>query len=288
MAVKEIKKVGNRGTVFTFADDISVYLIEGISKWFLCDTHLGPDSMEYIKNYILEQAKEKPVIVFNSHSDWDHVWGNCAFPTSIIVGHDTMRKRLQDIGQYELNTLTKYHAGSIELVLPNMTFSQSLTFADEKIECIHAPGHTIDSAVCYDRQDGILFVGDLVEEPFPYLDFIDLKTYIKTLEWLKDFPARLKVSAHSGIVDNQLIDKNINYIKAFLYDEPINPEVYQSCLPVHNFNINNRLYLKYEDIVRIKLQDMFDYTLFKGSLPDLKQAEYKELLEALENYCKEL
>ncbi|MBC8016052.1 MAG: MBL fold metallo-hydrolase, partial [Sporomusaceae bacterium] len=269
-------------------DDISVYLIQADKNWFLCDTHLGSRSMDYIKKYISMQLNKKDVIVFNTHSDWDHIWGNCAFQGGIIIGHETCRNRMSEIGQFELDRLTEYHQGNIKLVLPNLTFSDRIAFAEDAIEFIHAPGHTVDSSICFDRKDSILFVGDLVESPIPYLDFNDLEVYIKTLNFIKNFPAKIKISSHSGIVDNALIDRNITYIKNISKGNPINPIVNQECLSVHNFNINNRLFLKYENRVREKLGDNFNYILFRSSFGDLKEVGYKDLKEALELYFKHI
>ncbi|HEY3426860.1 MAG TPA: MBL fold metallo-hydrolase [Negativicutes bacterium] len=288
MVVKDVSKVGNRGAIFTFEDDITVYLIDTAKNWFLCDTHLGPQSMECIKNYISLQANKKEVIVFNSHSDWDHIWGNCAFQSGIIIGHETCRQRMNEIGQFDLARLPEYHRGTIELVLPNLTFSDRITFVEADIEFIYAPGHTIDSSVCFDRKDSVLFVGDLVEYPIPYLDFSDLEAYIKTLDFIKNFPAKVKVSSHSGIIDNTLIDRNITYIKDIIKGSSIDPIVYQECPEVHNFNINNRLFLKYENMVREELKDNFDYTLFKNNFEDLKKVSYTDLQEALELYFMHL
>jgi len=285
--MKKVSKVGNRGVIFTFEDDITVYLIKTDKYWFLCDTHLGPESMEYIEKYILAQPK-KEVIVFNSHSDWDHIWGNCSFRDKIIIGHETCRKRMNEIGQFDLARLSEYHRGNINLLLPNLTFSDRLIFEEDEIEFTYAPGHTVDSSVCFDRKDGVLFVGDLVEYPIPYLDFDDLEAYIKTLNFIKNFPAKIKISSHSGIIDNVLIDCNITYIKNIFDGNPIDPIVYQECASVHNFNINNRLFLKYESMVREKLKDNFDYTSFRNNFEDLKKVSYMNLQKALVLYFEHL
>jgi glyoxylase-like metal-dependent hydrolase (beta-lactamase superfamily II) len=284
MAIKDISRVGSRGVIFTFEDDISVYLIKADNNWFLCDTHLGPKSMEHIKNYISEESDQKPVIVFNSHSDWDHIWGNCAFSGGIIIGHDACRTRMKEIGQYELTKLTSYHKGTIKLVLPNLTFNDRMTFDEDGLEFIHAPGHTIDSAICFDYRDSVLFVGDLVEDPIPYLDFSDLRGYIKTLTFIKEFPAKVKISAHSGIVDNALIERNIAYIMDVCSGYLVDPGFFRECPEVHTFNINNRLFLMYENAVRDQLKDNFDYSQFRSNFGDLKKVKYVQLQDELEAY----
>lgn len=284
MGIKDRSKVGSRGVIFTFEDDISVYLIETDQKWFLCDTHLGPESMEGIKKYILQEGKNKEVIVFNSHSDWDHIWGNCSFENGIIIGHETCRKRMSEIGEFDLRRLSEHHCGLIKLVLPNITFNDKITFPEEEIEFIYAPGHTVDSSICFDKKDSVLFVGDLVEWPIPYLDFHDLPAYSKTLEYIKNFPARVKISSHSGIVDNELIEGNIAYVNDIFKGNVVDPAVYQGALHVHTFNLNNQLFLKYEGMIRRKLGDKFNYALFRKNFKDLDKISYAELQNALDEY----
>lgn len=281
-----IKEIGSRGVILTFEDDISIYLVHTEHRFFLCDTHLGPISMDCVKQYISAELNKKEIIVFNSHSDWDHIWGNCAFADAIIVGHESCRKRMHERGELELEKFAKYHNGTIELKLPNLTFDHRIVFEEDGIEFIYAPGHTIDSAVCFDRKDSVLFVGDLVEYPIPYLDFHDLEAFIKALEFIKGFPARVKISAHSGIIDEKLIDDNIAYIKDVLFNRPVDAEKYGECRSVHSFNVNNLLFLKYENIAREKLKEEFDYRAFRSNFGDLHAIKYEDLEEALENYMR--
>ena len=62
---------------------------------YVCDTFLGPDSMKDIARIIKDNGHhEKPVVVFNSHADWDHVWGNCYFEDAMIISHRECRNRM--------------------------------------------------------------------------------------------------------------------------------------------------------------------------------------------------
>jgi len=218
----KIERIGKRGTLLTFQEgdslfsqDTCVYLINTEDKLFLCDTHVGPKSMDIVKDYInAEGLGNKEIIVFNTHSDWDHIWGNCAFPDSIIIAHDSCRRIILENGEKELERYKGiYHDGSFGLKLPNLTFDSKLRFEDYGIEFIYAPGHTVDSAICYDKIDSVLFVGDLVEYPEPYLQYENLEEYIKTLECIKSIKADTVISGHSGIVNEDLINENISFIR---------------------------------------------------------------------------
>ncbi len=283
-----IREIGARGVIFTYEDDISVYLIKGDHNLVLCDTHLGPLSMKVIKDYLVTRILPQELLVFNSHSDWDHIWGNCAFEGAKIIGHETTKTRLQEIGQFELNRLRKFHNGEIELKYPNLTFSERLALEDEKVEFIHAPGHTIDSSLCFDRRDSVLFVGDLVEFPIPYLDYYDLNAFIKTLELIKHFPAEVKLSAHSGIVNEDLIERNLSYIKRIQLSQPIEPEMIGSSAEVHQYNLNNRLLLKYEPLIRERFGKNFDYPTYKSNFLDLGHVNSEDFEVALKKYLSGL
>lgn len=283
-----VQEIGSRGVIFTYEDDISVYLIRGDRYTIVCDTHLGPLSMDIVKKYILSHAMGNDIMVFNSHSDWDHIWGNCAFSDALVIAHKTARTRMQEIGKFELNSLKEFHNGEIELRLPNLTFKDKLTLEDEDIEFIYTPGHTIDSSICFDQRDSFLFVGDLVEYPIPYLDCYDLEAFIKTLEFIKSFPAKVKLSAHSGIIDNELIEQNISYIKGILKREPISPEAISSSLEVHQYNLNNRVLLQYQSEIREKLGQSFNYATYKRNFNNLAKVTTDDFALTLKKYLSGL
>jgi len=280
-----IQTIGKRGVMFTFDDNISVYLIAADKRVFLCDSHLGPRSMEAVRQYIRRRWPDREIVLFNSHADWDHIWGNCAFPGALIIGHETCRARIRETGQYDLERLADQHRGEIVLVPPNLTFSAELNFPEEEVSFIHAPGHTADSALCFDRRDAVLFVGDLVEAPLPYLDFLDLASYIKTLEIIKQMPAKIKISAHSGIVDEALIDRNIAYIRAVLLNEPVDTGDDETGKSVHNININNLLLLKWERVLRHRLGANLNYPALRVAFPDWETMAPAELSSALRSYA---
>jgi len=286
-----IREVGSRGVLFTFDDkehpyigDTSVYLINAGNYFFICDTHLGPVSMEHVKQYMAAQAGKKQTVIFNSHSDWDHVWGNCAFEKPVIIGHETCRRRLQEIGGFELQRFSRYHNGDIKLLPPNLTFATSMRYEDEEVEFIYAPGHTVDSSICFDRKDSALYVGDLLEYPIPYLDFLDLKAYMRSLEFIKNLNAKIVISAHSGIVDEKLMDDNMGYIKSVLSGSPVDLKGNEDGRSIHDYNIKNMLLLKYEKIAREKLGERFDYNSFRKGFSNIDRMSYEDLKKALENH----
>lgn len=300
----DIKKVGNRGTLFTFEDETAVYLINSDERLFLCDTHLGPVSMGYVKQYINEQGwTDKELIVYNSHSDWDHIWGNCAFKDQIIIGHVMCRKRMLERSMYDLEALPQeFRKGNVELRLPDLTFDSRLNFEEDEIEFIYAPGHTVCSAICYDKRDLVLFTGDLVEAPMPFVIYEGTEDFIKSLELIKSIHANVVVTAHSGIADEKLIDNNIAYIKSIHNNIPLSFED-EGDKMMHENNLKRILILKYEKIIKEKLGERFDYKYYKFDFwksmkvqednlmkeyLNMKNFSYRDLEEGLINYTKAL
>lgn len=224
----EVKKIGSRGTLFTFSDLVgtdydcttNVYVIEGREQVFVCDTFLGPDSMQAVKEYIATHMAGKPLIIFNSHADWDHVWGNCAFASALIIAHQQCRGRLKADGEADLAKHAKFHRGEISLVLPNLTFQERMGFPEEGIEFFHSPGHTADSATCYDRIDRVLFVGDNLEDPIPYVTPGLLEQYVATLKRYLSIGIDTIIPVHGEVVSRELVRRNLQYIERFRFGQP--------------------------------------------------------------------
>jgi len=284
--------------------DYSVYLINGDKNIYLCDTHLGPESMKPIQKYIQSNGLgHKQMAEFFSHADWDHIWGACAFEGAMVVAHDKCPKGIFDRGNMDLERKSEAINGKVKLVYPSLTFDSRLTFRDDGVEFIYAPGHTIDSAVCYDRKDSVLFVGDLVEKPEPVISHHDLETYIETLESLKGMAAHAMVSSHSGLVSINDIDENIQFIRDF-QDIALSGPVHADSEDYEDGNeMIRKLYLllMYEDAISQSVGDSFDYQGFQkefwGSLDMdylnsrtelLRNVSFEDLKLALESHMVEL
>lgn len=277
-----------RTRILTFDDNISVLLIIGSRFTFLCDTHLGPESMKKVQNELGTISHPEQMVIFNSHSDWDHVWGNCEFSHNLIIGHSTCRDRLKERGEYDLISHSSMTRGIVTITLPNMTFDSRLTFEEDDVEFIYAPGHTIDSSLCFDRKDSILYVGDLVEDPIPYLDYERTDLYLNTLEMLLTFPADIMVSAHSGIIVRDLIRANIAYIQAVQEGKSIDNSRFGAYDNVHQLNLNTRIMFCYEKEVRDILKEKFDFLSFWSLFPNFEKKSSDELEINLKQYLMEI
>jgi glyoxylase-like metal-dependent hydrolase (beta-lactamase superfamily II) len=284
-----IEEIGRRGRTFTFTGtesalgDYTVYLIEGEKRFYLCDTHLGPRSMEEIIEYIKGRGVAKPLVVFLTHSDWDHIWGVCAFAKPLVVAHELCAHNIAQRGELDLQRYANYRRGDVWLVPPTLTFDSRLTFADDQVEFIHAPGHTADSALCHDRQDGVIYLGDLVERPRPVIGWHDLEKYIDTLEFLGEQPARAFVSSHSGLVTLEDIEKNLTFLRSCQYS------LQKEGLQAEDTGLN-KLYtlLLFEEAIAETLGQSFDYRAFQLRLWQSLDLDYLDTVpNLLKNVTRE-
>lgn len=220
----KIKKIGNRGTLFSF-DDIgiptNVYVINGKNFIYIIDTYLGPDIMDKINKYIEESYDKKPIIVVNTHSHWDHVWGNCLYASSLIIAHEKCKQYMQEDGAEALEKYKKHQKGKVTITYPNLTLIDRICFEEDNIQVYYTPGHTDDGISVLDMEDKVLFAGDNLERPIPYIMSKDLNQYIRTLESYLNVDVDIIIGGHTDCEDKGIVRDNLNYIKKIISGENI-------------------------------------------------------------------
>mgnify|MGYP002281243844 CR=1 FL=1 len=83
-----------------------------------------------------------------------------------------------------------------------------------------------DHSYCCDlcHENNIIYVGDILEKPLPFIRTLDLDKYIDVLKWIKNLEVDKIITAHSGIVKEQLIDETIEYLKNLKIDKELSFE----------------------------------------------------------------
>ena len=213
----KVQKVGSRGYVFTFKDPykLNIYVINGEEHIFICDTGFGSDSVNELLDYLRTiDIHSKPFIVFNSHADYDHVLGNHVFKESEIIAHELSPEIFQKEGEEILEKYAEHKRGEVVLTPPNKLFKEKIVFDVEGVEFYHSPGHTLESSSCFDHKEKILFVGDNIESPFPYINFLNLENYCNSLREYLTRNAKIIISGHDEVMfDETLIQENLQYLE---------------------------------------------------------------------------
>lgn len=152
-------------------EEVISYLIIGRNQALLFDTGLGMGDMRSV----VKQLTDKPLVVLNSHSHYDHVGGNHQF--DIILGrkHPYTQKRSkglsnEEVGEYALGDwIWKTRPPNFqakEYAIQPWEFSrwieegQFIDLGGVSLEIIYSPGHAPDSLVLVDHQRRLMFTGD--------------------------------------------------------------------------------------------------------------------------------
>lgn len=156
-------------------DLVRAYLIKTDRFLLVYDTLLGPKSGGFLRECALEFAAGRPLMVVNSHADWDHYFGNMVFPEPILGTELTVKRILGEAGQRELSKKRQEHPGSygdVKLVAPTVGLPSHVRLygGDLTLELTLTKGHRPDHLALYIPEISTLLPGDCVEDPIPLLD----------------------------------------------------------------------------------------------------------------------
>ncbi|MBY5368532.1 MBL fold metallo-hydrolase [Rhizobium leguminosarum] len=189
-------------------------LIDTLGTPELCLTALG---------MLGEQINARPLIVINSHMDWDHFWGNAAIARRApIIAHAAALDRLRDPSAREVlrdKASQESRFRDVDLIGPDITFSGSMTLngGDLTLELIHTPGHTPDHVAVWIPELRICLAVDAVEYPIPEVwskNAGDLRLIRSSLERIRDLNARLVIPAHGRTHSPSAVHDNLAYFQA--------------------------------------------------------------------------
>ena len=195
-------KITNRNIMFSEpmgqAYDLNMGLILGTRHNFLIDTGLGSGSVAPVLEYI--GGDTKPIIVINTHSCWDHIWGNWVFANNLIISHTLCREAQDKYWDEAVAANPDRVDGEVRKCVPNMVFDSSLHFPEDGISLFHTPGHTPDSISIYDAVDKVLYAGDNIgdtdDEIVPWIG-TDMETMQSTISIFKQYDFEICLSGHN-------------------------------------------------------------------------------------------
>jgi glyoxylase-like metal-dependent hydrolase (beta-lactamase superfamily II) len=160
---------------------VDVFVVVTQRYVVLVDTLLNPrTAAELLDIARAELAGERQLLVVNTHSHWDHCWGNQLFagpgarhPAPILA----TRRCAELLGSPEAQArLAEQRAsaperfGDVRLLAPTVLFDDRLTIdgGDLTLELFATPGHASDHIAIYIPQIRTLLPGDAAELPFPF------------------------------------------------------------------------------------------------------------------------
>jgi len=208
----KITKVTNRNIIFTIQEDenskVNVGLILAKTHNFIIDTGTGKDIAKAVLEYIGED--KKPIIVINTHHDWDHVYGNEIFADKAIIAHKLCRELMDKNWDEQRRSITERNMcfdKEAKKHLPNVLFEGSMSFQDDGITIFHSPFHTEDSVSIYDDVDKVLYTGDNfgAKDKKAYLWGKNLQDCQRMIEKYKQYDFDLCLPSHSEPQGREII-----------------------------------------------------------------------------------
>ncbi len=222
--------VANRGwdariLAFEYAPLVTCFAVISQRYVVLIDTMLNPATaqvmVDHVETYL---AADRQLLVINTHSDWDHVWGNqlfsgptASYPAPIIASHACAA----DFGLpayaaylHEQQAADPAIFGEVVAVAPTITFADSMTIdgGDLTFQLLMAPGHTHDQIVIWVPEIRTLFAADSAERPYPAARQPQSMAQMRqTLAMLLTFDASVVLCCHADDIDDAVIRDNIAY-----------------------------------------------------------------------------
>ena len=187
----------------------------------LIDTLDTPETCRAALDLVGDTAN-RPLIVVNSHMDWDHFWGNAAVGgRSVIIAHAKAVERFGDRSVRDVlkrKTAEDARFGSVELLAPTVTFQNRIRLegGDLTLDLIHTPGHTPDHVAVWIPEVGTCFAVDAVECPIPKVwsdDPEDLRSLVASLRLIENLEAQHVVLAHGHTDSPSIVGQNLRYFE---------------------------------------------------------------------------
>lgn len=202
-----------------YDSSVNMFLFEG-KKLTLVDSGCSPTPDQWVFPYLKVWGLKPELIrtLINTHAHFDHASGNSriikvsdAKVAAHVLGKPSIEDRnvcVEEIVSYarfvpstNLEAVRKRFAPlsgegtKVDIMLEDGDFIE--VNDGKSLKVLHLPGHSADSIGLYDKEDGILFIGDTLQiglKHFPYYD--DFGAQINTLERLSSLKPNVLLSAH--------------------------------------------------------------------------------------------
>ena len=168
---------------------------------------------------------EKPIgFVIDTHSHWDHSWGNEEFLEATIIGHKNCYAEMIDMEWNEewrkkvvsSNDPWSEEGNLVNITPPNMTFetSMQLYFGGREIDLKYfGRAHTSGDIYIHLPKEKIVFTGDVAQDGgVPYLGDCYPADWPETDNQLASLPIERFMSGHGPIGDHNALVEAKDFI----------------------------------------------------------------------------
>ncbi len=164
----------------------------------LIDSPMLPkDAWDWLRK-IASKTKQGIAMLINTDYHVEHVLGNCFFPPTVTIAHQTAWIEMQRYDEAYLQRYMSHHKHYQEaiksdltrarVVLPELAMTEDMTVykGERVLHLLHAGGHTPASIMVHLPQQQILFAGDVVVTgEHPALSNADTMAWLHALEMIR-------------------------------------------------------------------------------------------------------
>lgn len=162
----------------------------------------------------VKRLTPKPIrYVVDTHSHWDHAWGNEEFPDATIIGHDNCRQEMLDVDLVEWwrnraatsGMPWSEEAKTVRVTPPGLTFDESMRLIIGGRE-VHlrwlGRAHTSGDIFIHLPAERLVFTGDVAQDGgVPFMQDGYLRDWVGTDGRLLELEPERFVSGHGPIGD---------------------------------------------------------------------------------------
>ncbi len=196
-------------------------LVLGEDKAILIDTGCGIGNLKEA----VEEITDQPIMVLNTHAHNDHIAQDYMFDEIAMLDHPWSHKAQEGLPNSEMAHLVadgmywkplpegfdkeNYRVPGFK-VTKWLKDGEKVDLGNRTLEVMHTPGHTPDSICLLDREDKLLFTGDMFYTGgiYTYLNGGDIPTfvnsYMRMLDYYDEYE-RLMPSHNEPWVEKQLL-----------------------------------------------------------------------------------
>ena len=173
----------------------------------------------------VKDITDKPIqFVIDTHSHWDHSWGNEEFPDATIIGHKNCYAEMIDVEWNEQwrkkvtssNDPWSEEGNIVNITPPNMTFetSMQLYFGGRELDLKYfGRDHTGGDIYIHLPKEKIVFTGDVAQDGgVPYLGDCYPVDWPDTDNKLAALPIERFMSGHGPIGDHKALEGARDFI----------------------------------------------------------------------------
>lgn len=176
----------------------------------------------------VKRLTPKPVrYVVDTHSHFDHAWGNEEFPDAAIIGHDNCRAEMLDVDLVEwwrrraggMGASWSEEAKTVRVTPPTLTFEDTMRLHLGETE-VHlryfGRAHTSGDVFVHLPQQGIVLTGDVAQvQRVPFMQDGYVADWVETDTGMLGLPADRYVTGHGPVGSRSDMEDARDFIATF-------------------------------------------------------------------------